>query len=252
MGELSLTFAVSGGRTEIKESFFTAPHKVAKPFYRDRYTEVIIMEAGAGLFGGDRFSYAYHLREGAAACIRGQSYLKVFPGQGGAGVQRVDVRVESGASLFYLPPPVIPFAGSAFDGSLHAHLAPDCQVILLDAFACGRVGMGEEFRFESFTSAVRVSVDGAPVFIDRNVMRPADMPLTGLGFFEGYTHGGYLYLYGYDAQFEEIRALCRAAGEDMECACSRAGEGVVIRLLCANSDDIVRFAEKVRGHITIA
>src|SRR5216683_1909987 len=67
--------------------------------------------------------------------------------------------------------------------TLHADLAADARLIVVDAFAAGRVARGEAWRFNHLESAVSIRDGAGWLFHDRFVLRGGG-GYDGLGFTE--------------------------------------------------------------------
>jgi urease accessory protein len=99
-------------------------------------------------------------------------------------VQEVSLTVASGAVLEWVPDHTIPHVGAAFRQCLRAHVAADATLIVVDAFAVGRVARGERFRFRTLDSALRITDDEGWLLHDRFVLG-GEPGWSGLGFCEG-------------------------------------------------------------------
>lgn len=244
MSKLLIRTGSVGGRTVVTDSEFTAPIKIAKPFYREDHTEVMMMAASAGLLDGDRYDIRIHVGEKCALSFTGQSYTKLFQAEREGVRQEVSIRVESGGKFLYMPCPVIPFAGSKYAAKTQIRLAPDSRFAMCDILSCGRGAMNEKFLFDSYRSRTAVYVGGRLVFLDNVWLRPEKADLSGIGFFEGRTHAGMVYIYGID-----VGELPEMPG--VEAAVTRAAEGVCIRMAADSADEIVRFAQCITGHLFV-
>lgn len=237
MGKLYIELCEEKGRTRIKDSYFTAPFKVTSPFYRGNMAELMIMQASAGILEGDDHRMEFLARSGSRARITGQSYTKIFAMDGGTARQHLKLTVEPGASLEYLPCPVIPFARSKFQSESEIHVAPGARLALWEIFSCGRVGMGERFQFQKYRSATRVYEEKKLVFADRTSYVPGEGRLDCIGYLENYTHAGLLYLYGY-----ETVGLIDSQG--LETGLTRAKRGQLLRVLAHSGEEIIQYLNR--------
>jgi urease accessory protein len=237
VSELRLKLECLNGKAEVKDAFFTAPLKIGKPFRHPSHTEIMLMQASAGMLDGDINNMAFDVGDNCNALITTQSYSKIFKANGIGAAQNINVRVGSGASLLWLPLPVIPFARSVFKSRINVTLVKASRLVLCDIISCGRVGGDERFQFDLFSSRIAIHVDGKLAFLDYSRLSPSEMHLPGIGFFEGRTHIGLIYAYGCN----EVSPLeCINA----EWAMSRAASGNVIRVLSDRASDIYDFAKE--------
>lgn len=243
MSSLFLRAEKRNGRTVIAESSFTAPLKTAKPFYGDSRTDVIMMAASPGMLDGDSYDITVEVGTGASLCFTGQSYTKVFRAEHQGASQRAKIDLEEDSFLFYRPMPVIPFEKSVFVGSTEVRLCRGAKFIMYDIMSCGRAAMGERFLFKLYRTRTSVYVDGRLVFLDNQRLSPEEAPLSGIGFFEGRTHAGMMYLYG----FPEVPI---SDFGEVEVAVSRAREGLCVRAAADSADEIARCFDGIAELVT--
>lgn len=229
MSSLYIKAENSNGRTVLSDCRFTSPLKIAKPFYRGEYTEIIMMVAGAGMLEGDHYDISIDVGENASLIFTGQSYTKLFKSEKSGSSQRVKINVQKNGKLLYFPRPVIPFADSIYNAETEVRLDSGSEFALCDIISCGRAAMNEKFLFKSYISRTSVFVDEKLVFLDNVRLVPAEIPLAGTGFFEHYSHIGMMYIYRHDvADIPEIT--------ETEAAVSKALNGICIRAASNNAD----------------
>lgn len=233
MSRLFLKAEHRNGKTTVTDSFFTAPIKIAKPFYCGNYTEVMMMTASAGILEGDFYDIEVQVAAGASFRLTGQSYTKIFKAAEKGAVQKVKINVEKDASFIYLPTPVIPYGGSIFNSCTEVHLDKNCKFVMCDILSGGRKAMDEQFQFKSYRSRTAVYVDGKMQFLDNQKFIPHEVNLNGIGFFEGYSHVGMLYIYG-------CENVVLPDSHTTETAVTRAADGTCIRIFSNSADEIVR------------
>lgn len=234
MSKLYLEMENLNGKTVISDSFFTAPIKIAKPFYHLNHTEIIMMSASAGLLDGDFYNIELKLKKDTSVKFTGQSYNKIFKCDKVGISQEVKINLDDNSYLVYFPMPTIPFEGSIFKNNIDIHLKSSSKIILCDILSCGRVAMNEMFKFKSYRSRMAVYIDNQLQFLDNQRLVPSEMDLSNLGFFEKFTHIGLVYIYGFDIK-------CLPQSDILECAISKAKKGYCIRIFSNSSDDIVKY-----------
>lgn len=240
MSVLNITAEYKNGRTVITDSEFTAPIKIAAPFYRKDHTEIMMMTASAGILDGDSYDINITVRENAALKFTGQSYTKIFRADRTGAVQKVTIIVEKGGTLIYAPCPVIPFGGSFFDSRTDVYLHSDSRFAMTDILASGRIAMDETFAFTSYRSRTAVYIDSRLKYLDNRRLTPENTALDGIGFFEGYTHTGSAYFYGADKSALEETLSGYTSGE---AAVSDAAAGISVRAAGKAADDMYRLFE---------
>lgn len=178
------------GRTSLADYFFTAPFKIAKPFWDapKNILNIIVMNASAGIMEGDRYRTSLELGSGARISLQDQSYTKIHRMPKGRAGQHNRFFLSAGAMLDYAPMPTIPYAGSSLHSVTECFLQNGAAFLYSDIFACGRVKRGERFAFREYKNCLKVYCQDELVLLDRQVLMPGSRDLEGIGFFEGFTH----------------------------------------------------------------
>ncbi len=186
------------GRTILTNVSFTAPYKLMKPFPKaNGGAQVMPMCASAGIMRGDVQEFSYRVGEGADLEVLSQSFDKIHKMDGGSASRHIHVDVAPNAVLYYAPQPVIPFAGSAFDSTMEIHLADaSSRLFLQEIICCGRTAHDERFAYRRFSSRVHITRGGELIYRDNTRYEPQQMPMEGLGMYEGYTHMANVFLSG--------------------------------------------------------
>jgi len=239
----------------MSDCFFTSPFKIAKPFYRDNgYTEIMVMCASPGILAGDKYNMQFDLSNNTKTIISEQSYRKLY--NTGDDFSQQNTRIQAGedAALYYVPYPVIPFAGSRFRSRTDIFLRPSSKLIFGEILTRGRDGMGERFAFSEFCSRTIVYVDNKPVFLDNSrllssavkdrVVKDCETDFSGLGFFEGYSCQAVFFLYGFDGVSLPER-------EGIQAAVSKSSAGFTIRALGDSANSLYRFAGNFSRYLYI-
>ena len=243
MSRLFLKAENKNGKTVISDSFFTAPIKIAKPFYCDSYTEAMMMTASAGILEGDFYDIEIQVMKQASFKLTGQSYTKIFRATEKGTRQKTKICVERDASFLYVPMPVIPYGGSIFSSVTEVYLDQNCRFAMCEVLSCGRKAMQEAFLFQSYRSRTAVYVNGKMQFLDHQKFVSQEINLRGMGFFEGYSHIGMLYLYGY-------KNIIIPENKAIEIAVTKAAAGTCIRLFSHSADEAVQHLKWILSQIS--
>jgi urease accessory protein len=193
---LCLVFRREGERSILAESFSRMPFRSFPPFY-DRnhgcaYTYVV--NPTPGFLGGDKVRVEVVVGSEAHAFIAAPSALKILGTGADYAEQTTHIRVEDRAAVEYLPPYVIPFAGSRYRQKTIVHMGKRSSCLILDWFSTGRVRRGESLLFEEYDSATVIVSGNGPVVYDRFVLRPGSEEYRALGRLESHTVSACLYL----------------------------------------------------------
>ena len=237
-GKLGITAEYVNGRTVITHCEFTSPLKIAQPFYRNGYTEIMMMTASAGLLDGDFYDIDINVKENARLEFTAQSYLKIFRAKQNGASQKIKINVENGGALAFLPCPAIPFAESIYDCKTEISLSQKSRFVMTDIFSCGRTAMNERFMFGSYRTRTAVFVDDRMCFLDNQRLVPSETDLSGTGFFEGYSHCGMMFAYNIDLSPQESCFKVLSAS-------SLAERGICVRALADSADEIAKYFSEI-------
>ena len=247
-GTLALDFERRGDATVLTGCRFTLPLQVLTPVaLADAAAVVSILNPTGGLVGGDRLHLDVNVGAGAHACLTTPSATKVYRTAGEIAVQEARLRVGADAILEWVPDHTIPFAGSAFRQSLAVDLASGARLILVDAFAAGRVAREERWHFRMLESALRVRDAGGWLLLDRFVL--GARPWDGLGFTEGAPYFATMVVAGSGAGDARpaLAAAASALGESRAAVgISRRG-AVVVRCLAPNAPALTETMDVLWG-----
>lgn len=114
---------------------------------------VFLLTYGGGLVGGDQVKLQIVVQPKAKLSVVTQGHTKIFKSASRDVVtrQKLDVKLEAGASLCLLPDPVQPFEGSVYEQFQSFALADDASICVLDWVSNGRTARGEYWDFCSWT-----------------------------------------------------------------------------------------------------
>ena len=164
---------------------FTLPLQVLTPLALDDAGVVVsILNPTGCVLGGDHLRIDARAGAGAHAVLTTPSATKVHRTDGPEAVQDVRLDLAPGAVMEWVPDHTIPFAGSAFRQTLRAHVGAGATLVVVDAFAAGRVAAGERWRFRVLDSTLAVRDDDGWLLHDRFLLR-GEAGWEGLGFTEG-------------------------------------------------------------------
>jgi urease accessory protein len=173
-GRLALGFERRGARTVVARCRYTLPLQVLAPMALDDPAAVVsVLNPTGGLVGGDALEIEVDVAPGAHACLTTPSATKVYRAESAPATQEVSLRVAGGARLEWVPDHTIPFAGAAFRQVLRAEVGEGGALVVVDAFAAGRVARGEAWRFALLDSMLSVVDRAGLILHDRFILRNA-------------------------------------------------------------------------------
>lgn len=242
-GGLSMRFERRAGRTVVSGCRYTLPLQVMAPMaLHDPAAIVSILNPTGGLVGGDRLTIEIDVGAGAHACLTTPSATKVYRAAAEAAVQTVRITAAEGAIVEWMPDHTIPFPGAALRQAIDVDLAEGARLLLVDAFAAGRVARGEAWRFARLESALAIGDGHGLLFADRWVVSGGGA-WDGPGFTDGRPYFATLVLVA-DSGLERFHTATEAAFASREEVTIAVGvlrrRGLVVRCLAANAPALVQ------------
>ena len=106
---LHIRTACRNGKTFLKQAYQEPPFKVADITGNKTAgaLQLMLMNASPGVLDGDRYQIRLELEEDSVLQLHTQSYQRLYTMKESAS-QRMEVHLHKGASLRYIPHPVVP------------------------------------------------------------------------------------------------------------------------------------------------
>ena len=250
-GALRLNFARRGPATVVTGCRCTLPLQVLAPVALDDPAAVVsILNPTGGLVGGDRLAIDVHAGAGAHAVLTTPSATRVYRAEGEPTVQTVRLSIGPRAVVEWVPDHTIPFAGSALRQAIDVELDETAGLILVDAFAAGRVAVGEAWRFALLESAISIRDPDGWLLHDRFALRgPAlkdDPAFDGLGFAEARPYFASIAVVGaFDR--DRFAAAVQSLGADRDATslgvAALPRRGALVRCLAPNAPALLDAVE---------
>ncbi len=171
-GRLNLVYANRSGSTQIIRNQMQAPLKVQRPFYPEgkEVCHSVILHTAGGVVGGDRLSSNFHLQPNAKALITSAAASKIYRSSGLESQQNIDIKLEIGANLEWLPQETIVFDGAIYQQNLRVELALKATILLWEITRFGRTARGEKFLSGKWRSHTEIWQQNRPLWIDRQLL----------------------------------------------------------------------------------
>ncbi|MGH7999166.1 MAG: urease accessory protein UreD [Brasilonema sp.] len=168
-GKLNLVYAHRQNTTTLIHNQNQAPLKVQRPFYPEgrEVCHSVILHTAGGVVGGDRLSCNFHLQPNAQALITTAAASKIYRSNGNKARQSIEIQVDIGATLEWLPQETIVFDGGIYQQDLQVELATGASWISWEITRFGRSARGEKFCLGEWRSHTEIWQQGVPLWIDR-------------------------------------------------------------------------------------
>ena len=245
-GALAVRFERRDARSVLAGCRWTTPLQVMAPVALDDHAAVVsILNPTGGLVGGDRLAIDVTVSADAHACLTTPSATKVYRTAGAVSEQTVRMTLAPGARLEWVPDHTIPFAGAALCQRFDAQVGDGATLLIVDAFAAGRVARGELWRFALLDSTLSVRDASGWLLHDRLRLRDG-APASGLGLAEARPYVATIALIadaGVAAFADDVTALA-----DDDAAVGAAllpRRGALVRCLAADAPALSRMVDAV-------
>ncbi|XGV98429.1 MAG: urease accessory protein UreD [Leptolyngbya sp. BL-A-14] len=156
----------------VKQQFATYPFRLSRALRLDptdaHRTYLYIMNSSPGLLAGDRFQMSVRLCDRTALYLTDQSATKVHQMAVDQCARiHYDVEIGSGASLEYVPEPIMLYRDASLEQTMRVTMSPTGSLFLSDIMVPGRLARGECFHFHQYFNRLHVyTPDGNLMFSD--------------------------------------------------------------------------------------
>ena len=250
--ELALEYQRRGARTVLAARRHDGPLVVQKALYPegDAVCHTIILHPPAGLVGGDELEISCSAQTGSHVLLTTPGAGKWYRSGGPWARQQIDLDVQSGACVEWLPQESIVFDGALAEMALRVNLAGDAAYLGWEILCLGRTGSGERFGNGQCRLQTEIRRDGKLTWFERGSIRPGecvDRSPAGLG---GHSVCGTLIAAGKGVD-SEIVARCRGIpASSGECGITVLGETTLVGRYLGDSSEAARqYFEKLRGEL---
>lgn len=159
-GTARLTAKSRDGQSHINVFYQEGAGKIRIPESFDGRMEAVLINTSGGLTGGDRIDWAVDAGENTDVTVTTQACERIYKSSGGDAHVTARLSAGKGASLHWLPQETILFDQGALHRTLEADLAPDAELIALEAILLGRKAMGETVASGRLRDHWRIRRDG--------------------------------------------------------------------------------------------
>jgi urease accessory protein len=166
--ELALDLARRGVRTVLAHQAHAGPLRVQRPFYPEPdVPHLYLLHPPGGVVGGDELCIRVRCGPGAHGLVTTPAAHKLYRSKGPTAVQRVDLVLEDGATLEWLPQETLVFAGARASAHTRIQLAEQARFFGLEVIALGRPACAEAFDRGRFLLSAELWSGDRPVSIER-------------------------------------------------------------------------------------
>jgi urease accessory protein len=174
------------GKTVVKEQYSKIPLFTQRALYLEEslpsMAYIYIMSPSGGILQGDRYRMDIVLKKKACAHITTQGATRVYRMERNYATQIVNVVVDDGCYLEFVPDQIIPFRDSRFYQTLNLKVHDNGTMIYSEMIVPGRVARGESFQYDiCYMKALAKNQKGVLRFIDIAILEPKKRNMNTLG-----------------------------------------------------------------------
>ncbi|WP_419887000.1 urease accessory protein UreD [Neobacillus niacini] len=195
-GVLHLNAEDRKGKTVAKNVYYQGAFKVMRPIYHDDSGRACyyLLNPGGGYLDGDRYQMKLGLGENAKLTLTTQGATKVYKTPNRYAYQESEISLAAGSYLEYFPDPLIAYQNAHYKQKNVIKMDPTATLLYSDIITPGWSPEGERFSYKSVQLLNEIYMDGELVVYDHIHLKPALQNIRGLGFMEGFTHLGSMFV----------------------------------------------------------
>ncbi len=251
VGQLRLLLErdVESQRTVIRSQFSRVPLLVQRALYLEEalpsMAYVYLISPSEGVLQGDRYRMDIALEKGAQAHITTQSATKVYRMDANYATQIVNIFVDDGCYLEFVPDQIIPYRNSRFYQRVDMKIHDNATVLYSETITPGRAASGESFRYDiCFLRTVAVNQDNVYRIADSAMLQPKGGSLGGIGMLSDFETVGFVYVLTTADHVlglnETLNGVLGAASKIRAgCTILPRNSGLMIRILGHSAEDVM-------------
>lgn len=185
------------------------PLKLMRPFYLDDMGTafVYVFDTAGGMLAGDRADYSINVEKGARLYLTNASTSKIYQMPEGKAYIKQDFQVGENASFECFPEAIALFRESDLETQTRIDAHPNSVLAYCEMYASGRKNKGETFEFRSLSNRLDLYIGGKLAIWEQYQLNMEREQFARLGYLEGFSHWGNLYLYAGNDQASNIAQL---------------------------------------------
>ena len=174
------------GKTVVKEQYSKIPLFTQRALYLEEslpsMAYIYIMSPSGGILQGDRYRMDIVLKNKACALITTQGATRVYRMERNYATQIVNVVVDEGCYLEFVPDQLIPFRDSRFYQTVNLKVHDNGTMLYSEMIVPGRVASGESFQYDiCYMKALARNQKNTLRFIDIAILEPKKRNLNTVG-----------------------------------------------------------------------
>jgi urease accessory protein len=198
------------GKTVIKEQYSKVPLFTQRALYLEEslpsMAYIHIMSPSGGILQGDRYRMDIVLKNMACAHITTQGATRVYRMQRDYATQIVNVFVDEGSYLEFVPDQIIPYRDSRFYQTVNLKVHDSGTMVYSELIVPGRVASGESFQYDiCYMKALAKNQKDTLRFADIAILEPKKRNLKTLGILDIFDVVGSTYILTKPDYVQEVK-----------------------------------------------
>ncbi|MBB5321874.1 urease accessory protein UreD [Marinobacter oulmenensis] len=225
------------------------PLRVQRPFYpegRNGCCHVYLLHPPGGLVSGDELRIEASAGEGSHALLTTPAAAKLYKADshGVAWGQHTRLHVAKDAILEYLPQETIAFDGSRGQQTTTIELETGARTLGWEVLALGRPASKLPFATGELEQRFHLSLDGNPLWLERQLLDPKHRRFTGHWGQGGATVQATLWAVGLEDEASAIERLREALPDNNRWAVTRRRGVLLLRYLGSERNEAWALCEQ--------
>jgi urease accessory protein len=229
------------GRTVVKEQYSRVPLFTQRALYLEdslpSMAYIYIISPSGGILQGDRYRMDISLKNKACAHITTQGATRIYRMERNYATQIVNVVVDDGSYLEFVPDQIIPFRDSRFYQTVNLKVHDTGTMIYSEIITPGRVASGESFQYDiCYMKVLAKNQNDTMRFMDVAILEPKKKDMKTLGILGAYDVVGSTYILTRAGHLKQLKDEINSALQRLTHISGGASilpynSGVIVRVL---------------------
>jgi len=156
------------GQTRATQLFQEGAFKARSvPSYGTDQCEIALINTAGGLTGGDVMTLHMDAGQNTNTVLTTQACERFYRSEGEVTAVDIDLKLQPGAQLRWLPQESILFQNSRVRRYIHVDMAADARLLLAETLLFGRKASGERYRAGDIQDTWSITMDSRPIHSER-------------------------------------------------------------------------------------
>jgi len=248
------------GKTIVREQYSRVPLLAQRAMYLEEtlpdMAYVYIVSPSGGILQEDRYLIDITLGNNTFAHVTTQGATRIYKMDKNYASQIINIKVEEGSFLEYIPDQIIPFRNSRFYQEVNLNVHDNATMIYSEVIVPGRVASGEEFEYDiCYIKTVGKNHLGRPRFIDTVKLEPKNENLRAEGILGNFRVVGTIYVVTKESYVKDLQYEISEWIKGLEAKGKISGgtsilpsrQGIIIRVLGDSAEDVKKIIFDVVG-----